>query len=87
MAQKRGLFRSRQDCITTVQELELEQLLNDRFEKARDQGRKISYKWMLRYAKRIYEELHPNCIVVYETGKRLYFGFWFLAGWYNGFCR
>jgi hypothetical protein len=87
MAQKRGSFRSCQDRTTTVQEPEFERLLNDWFEKAKDQGRKILYKWMIRYAKRIYEELYPDRIIVHKTSKRSYFGFWFSAGWYNGFRR
>jgi Tc5 transposase DNA-binding domain len=85
--QKKGSFRSCQDCTTTVQEPELERLLNGRFEKARDQGRKISYKWMLRHAKKIYEELQRDRIIVYKTGKRSSFVFRFSAGWYNSFRR
>jgi hypothetical protein len=42
---------------------------------------------MLRHAKSIYEELHPDRIFVHETGKRSHFGFRFSAGWYNGFRR
>ena len=69
--QKRGSFRACKSH-TFVQEPKLEQILNNRFKKARDQGRKISYKWILCYAKKIYEELYPTCIVVHEFGKRLY---------------
>jgi len=43
--------------------------LNGQFEKARDQGRKISYKWILRNAKEIYGRLHPNRVIQHE-GKR-----------------
>jgi hypothetical protein len=42
---------------------------------------------MLRHAKKIYKELHPDRIIVHEAGKRLYVGFRFLAGWYTGFRR
>jgi hypothetical protein len=87
LRQKKGSFRSNQDRASTIQEPELERLLNDRFEKAREKGRKISYKWMLRHAKKIYEELHPDRIIVHEAGKRSYVGFRFSAGWYTGFRR
>jgi hypothetical protein len=86
LAQRKGTFRARRERVY-VQEPELERLLNDRFEKARDQGRKISYKWMLRHAKKLYEELYPQRVIVHETGKRSYLGFRFSTGWYNGFRR
>ena len=44
LCQKKGTFRSNQDCASTIQEPDLEPLLNARFEKAREQGQKISYK-------------------------------------------
>ena len=85
-AQKRGTFRACKER-TSIQEPELERILNARFEKAREQGRKISYKWMIRHAKKIYEELHPARVIVHETGKRSYLGFRFSSGWYTGFRR
>jgi hypothetical protein len=87
LRQKKGTFRSNQDRAFTVQEPELERLLNNCFEKAREQGRKISYKWMLRHAKQIYGELYPERVIVHEVRKRSYLGFRFSAGWYNGFRR
>jgi hypothetical protein len=82
--QKRGTFRSRRRSVK-VKEPELEQQLNAKFEKAREEGRKISYKWMIRHAKQIYEELHPDRVVRYEGSKRSYLGFRFSNGWYRGF--
>src|SRR5271154_3826260 len=84
LAQRKGTFRARRERVY-VQEPELERLLNDRFEKARDQGRKISYKWMLHHTKRLYEELYPQRVIVHKTGKWSYLGFQFSTGWYNGF--
>ena len=85
-AQKRGTFRARREQ-TFVQEPELERILNTRFERAREQGRKISYKWMIRHAKKIYEELHPTRVIVSDTRRRSYLGFRFSSGWYTGFRR
>ncbi len=47
MIQKRGSFCRKQNRVSTIQEPQLEYLLNKRFEKAREQGRKISFKWMM----------------------------------------
>jgi hypothetical protein len=85
-AQKRGTFRARRER-TFIQEPELERILNTRFERAREQGRKISYKWMIRHAKKIYEELYPTRVIVSDTGRRSYLGFRFSSGWYTGFRR
>lgn len=78
-AQKRGTFRARREQ-TFIQEPELERILNTRFERAREQGRKISYKWMIRHAKKIYEELYPTRVIVSDTGRRSYLGFRFSSG-------
>ena len=85
-AQKRGSFRSRKST-PRPQEPELERQLNSQFEKAREKGRKISYKWMIRHAKVIYEELYPERIVRHESGKKTYLNFRFSSGWYTGFRR
>ena len=67
--QRRGTFWASHKTVQ-VQEPELEQILNNRFEKARDQGRKISYKWMIRHARKIYEEPHPTRVVPMRLGRR-----------------
>ena len=83
--QKRGTFRSRKRS-APVKEPEMERLLNQKFEEARDQGRKISYRWMIRHAKNIYEQLHPDRVLQDEGGrKKIYLGFRFSSGWYNRF--
>jgi hypothetical protein len=84
--QKRGTFRSRKQTAQS-QEPELEKRLNDRFEKARAQGRKISYQWMIRHAKQLYEELYPSRVITHMTGKKTYLQFRFSSGWYNRFRR
>jgi hypothetical protein len=82
--QKKGLFRSR-CCIAKIKEPKLERQLNDKFEKARDTGRKISYKWMIRHTKNIYKQLYPDRVIRHKGDKRLYLGFCFSTGWYRGF--
>ena len=54
--------------------------LNGQFEKARDQGRKISYKWILRHAKEIYGRLHPDRVIQHKGKKKTYLGFKFSNG-------
>jgi hypothetical protein len=62
--------------------------LNKKFEEARNQGRKISYKWVIRHAKNIYEQLYPNRVLRDRDGrKKRYLGFRFLSGWFKGFKR
>ena len=84
--QKRGTFRARKQS-TYVQEPELERRLNAQFEAARDQGRKVSFKWMMRHARQIYGELYPQRIITHASGKKTYLDFMFSTGWYNGFRR
>lgn len=84
--QRKGTFRARKQR-SCVQEPEMERRLNARFEEAREQGRKISYKWMLRHAKQIYGELYPHRMLTHENGKKSYLNFMFSNGWYNGFRR
>ena len=79
IAQKRGSFRSRREYIQ-VREPMMERELNGQFEKARDQGRKISYKWILRHAKEIYERLHPNRVIQHKGKNKTYLGFKFSNG-------
>jgi hypothetical protein len=77
--QKKGSFRSH--ChIAKIKEPKLERQLNNKFKKARDTGRKISYKWMIRHAKNIYEQLYPDQVIRHKGGKRLYLGFRFSTG-------
>jgi hypothetical protein len=41
---------------------------------------------MIRHAKNIYEQLHPDRVLQDEGGrKKIYLGFRFSSGWYNGF--
>jgi len=85
--QKRGTFRARRrDAL--AKELEIERLLNKKFEEARNQRRKISYKWVIRYAKNIYKQLHPDRVLRDRDGrKKRYLGFRFSSGWFKGFKR
>jgi hypothetical protein len=86
LSQKRGTFRVREAKVW-VQEMELEKTLNDRFVKARDRGRKISFKWMLRHARQIYQELYPHRVIDHGNGKKIYLQFQFSSGWYNNFRK
>jgi hypothetical protein len=57
------------------------------FEKARKDGRKVSYKWILRHAKNIYARLHPKRVIQHKGCLKTYLGFRFSSGWYRGFVR
>jgi hypothetical protein len=59
IAQPKGLYRYRRKY-TLPQELILESELYAEFEKAQEQGCKISYKLILRHAKNIYSRIHPD---------------------------
>jgi hypothetical protein len=84
--QKRGSYRSRHRA-PRAHESTIEERLNAAFEAARDKGRKISYKWMIRHARIIYAELHPDRVITHEHGKKMYLGFRFSSGWYNRFRK
>ena len=86
MAQKRGSFRSWQR-VSYVKEPIMERRLNAEFETARGQGRKISYKWIIRHAWNIYGEIHPERVIIQDTMKKTYLGFKFSSGWYTGFKK
>jgi Tc5 transposase DNA-binding domain len=86
MSQKRGSFRSRRTN-TLAKEPKMESQLNAEFEKARSIGRKVSYKWVLRHARKIYSELHPQRVIQQEGYKKMYLGFQFSSGWFRGFKR
>jgi hypothetical protein len=58
----------------------MEKELNNEFEKAREEGRKISYKWILRYAKKIYGQLHPERVIHCKGHIKTYLGFKFSSG-------
>jgi hypothetical protein len=78
-SQKKGSFRGKYSHPRT-QEPVIEQRLNNDFKEAREKGRKISYKWIIRYTRQIYTELHPNRIIHYKYGKKTYLGFRFSSG-------
>jgi len=63
----------------------MEILLNKEFEDARAKGRKIDDRWLLRHAKKIYQELHPKRVTRLENGMYKYLRFRFSHGWFNGF--
>jgi hypothetical protein len=42
---------------------------------------------MIRHARMIYAQLHPNRVIIHEHGKKTYLSFRFLTGWYNGFRK
>jgi hypothetical protein len=84
--QKKGSCRSRQPW-SQVKEEQMEIELNQRFEDARTQGRKISLKWILRHARDIYGKIHPERVVQHADGKKTYLRFRFSLGWYRGFQR
>ena len=52
--QRRGSYRARYR-VSRAREINMEAKLNKGFEEAREMGRKVSYKWMIRYARLIYE--------------------------------
>jgi hypothetical protein len=85
-AQKRGSFQSNREYCAP-QEPAMESQLNTEFEKAREQGRKISYKWILRHARAIYSQLHPDRVIQRKGNKKTYLGFRFSNGWYRGFRK
>ena len=72
--QPKGSIRARRPN-SHVKEEQMEVELNRRFEQARAQGRKVSFKWILRHAREIYGEIHPDRVVYHETGKKRYLGF------------
>jgi hypothetical protein len=84
--QRKGSKRARKPN-SRVKEEQMEIELNRRFEQARAQGRKVSFKWILRHAREIYGEIHPDRVVYDETGKKRYLGFRWSPGWYRGFRR
>jgi hypothetical protein len=86
LAQKKGSFRSTRQY-TPPKEPVMESQLNAEFEKAQEQGRKISYKWILRHAKAIYGQLHPDRVIHREGHRKTYLGFRFSNSWYQGFKR
>jgi hypothetical protein len=66
--QKKGSRRAREPW-QKGQEYEMEIELNKLFEAARDEGRNISHKWILRHAKEIYRKLHPECAIQGKDGR------------------
>jgi Tc5 transposase-like DNA-binding protein len=63
----------------------MEATLNNEFEKGQEEGRKITYKWVIHHAKAIYVRLHPEQVIILEgTHKKNYLGFKFSHGWYRG---
>ena len=71
----------------TCQEPEMEACLTTLFNEVRKVGRKINKRWFIRYAKKIYGELHPDRVI--ETSQQLtqYTEFAFSQGRFNGFKR
>jgi hypothetical protein len=55
----------------------MEKELNNKFEKAKEEGRKISYKWILCYTKKIYRQLYPKRVIHYKGYIKTYIGFKF----------
>lgn len=70
-----------------AKEPKMEEELNKRFEAARAEGRKISFKWMKRHAMDIYAKLHPQRVIRDEEGKKTYLDFRFSTAWFKGFRR
>ena len=67
----------------------METELYTKFKKARKDGRKISFKWIICYAKAIYRQIYPQRILPLKGAphKKVYFSFKFSSSWYNGFRR
>lgn len=84
LGQKKGTFRVRKPW-GKVKELEMELKLKERFDEARLKGRAISAKWLIRNARQIYSELHPERVIRREGGMNLYLGFRWSPGWLTGF--
>jgi hypothetical protein len=87
LAQPKGTFRSRRQY-ALPKEAQLEDELDAEFDTARKKGRKVSKKWILRHARAIYARLYPHRVVTPEnTHKKVFLGFKFSTGWYNGFRK
>jgi hypothetical protein len=63
-------------------EHEMEVLLNKEFEKAQEQGQKISDRWLLRHAREIYGQLYPERVIKGQNDRWKYLGFRFSKGWF-----
>jgi hypothetical protein len=51
--------------------------LNNKFKKAKKEGKKISYKWILCYAKKIYKQLYLKQVIYYKGYIKMYLRFKF----------
>lgn len=83
--QPKGSRRAPRQKGSKGREHEMEILLNKEFEDARAKGRKIDDRWLLRHAKKIYRELHPERVIRLENGTYKYLEFRFSHGWFNSF--
>jgi hypothetical protein len=54
---------------------------------AREIGRKVDDKWLLRHAKAIFRDMYPHHCLRTERGAWKYLNFQFLDGWFAGFKR
>ena len=84
--QRKGSCCSREPW-QTVKEVKMEQELNQRFEAAWEQGRKVTFKWILRHSRDIYSNLHLHCVIIGEDVKKKYLGFRFSPAWFRGFRK
>lgn len=81
--QKKGSMRS-VSLSRRGKEDTLELELYREFKAVRAIGRQISRQWFIRHGRAIYRRLHPERIVVEDTGRRTYLNFKFSNGWFQG---
>jgi hypothetical protein len=70
-----------------AQEEEMERRVYKAFAEKRRDGRRINRKWFIRTARTFYEDIHPDRVSQTESGKKIYTGFHFSDGWFNGFKK
>lgn len=72
--------------IRSVKYLSVENPLYILFESVRFQGRIITYRWFLRYAKSLYCELYPEyCVRDIRLGRWIYLEIKWSNTWFQGF--
>ena len=70
-----------------AQEEEMEQQLYEAFAEKRRENRRINRKWFIWTAHRFYEKIYSHRVSQTELGKKVYTGFNFSDGWFNGFKK
>ena len=87
VAQPKGSRRARKAHNTNGRYHELEVKLYQEFMEARELGRKIDDKWLLRHAKAIFRTMYPHRVLRTDKGAYKYLDFRFSDGWFAAFKR